>query len=105
MKQTYAVPQRDRLLVSSPPRPLRFLRVLCDKRKNPMTIDIRRVLIPLLFLHVGGCAQRQTTVVTNESAADTVRVLVYNMHAGKDAGGVDNLQRIVDFIREARADF
>ena len=31
-------------------------------------------------------------------------MLVYNIHAGKDAKGIDNLQRVVALIREARAD-
>ena len=34
----------------------------------------------------------------------TARVLVYNMHAGKDAKGVDNLQRIAALIDSLRAD-
>lgn len=33
-----------------------------------------------------------------------VRVLVFNMHAGKDAKGVDNLQRIADVVKDTRAD-
>jgi endonuclease/exonuclease/phosphatase family metal-dependent hydrolase len=33
-----------------------------------------------------------------------VRVLVYNIHAGKDAAGVDNLTRVADVVRAARAD-
>jgi endonuclease/exonuclease/phosphatase family metal-dependent hydrolase len=31
-------------------------------------------------------------------------VLVYNIHAGKDAAGVDNLERVSAVVREARAD-
>jgi endonuclease/exonuclease/phosphatase family metal-dependent hydrolase len=33
-----------------------------------------------------------------------VRVLVFNMHAGKDAKNVDNLQRIADVVKETNAD-
>ena len=33
-----------------------------------------------------------------------VRVLVYNIHAGKDAAGIDNLQRVADLVRATRAD-
>lgn len=33
-----------------------------------------------------------------------LRVLVYNIHAGKDAQAADNLQRVAELIREARAD-
>jgi endonuclease/exonuclease/phosphatase family metal-dependent hydrolase len=36
--------------------------------------------------------------------AGTIRVLVYNIHAGKDAAGVDNLERVADLVRETRAD-
>ena len=35
---------------------------------------------------------------------DTVRVLIYNIHAGKDARGVDNLQGVIALIRETEAD-
>jgi endonuclease/exonuclease/phosphatase family metal-dependent hydrolase len=42
--------------------------------------------------------------VADVQSVDTVRVIVYNMHAGKDAGGVDNLEGIVALIRETRAD-
>ena len=34
----------------------------------------------------------------------TARVLVYNMHAGKDAKGVDNLQRIASLVDSLKAD-
>lgn len=37
-------------------------------------------------------------------AARDVRVLVYNIHAGKDARGVDNLARVSDLVREVGAD-
>ena len=37
-------------------------------------------------------------------SADTVRVLIYNIHAGKDAAGVKNLDGVVALIRETRAD-
>ena len=33
-----------------------------------------------------------------------LRVLVYNIHAGKDAAGVDNLDRVAALVRETRAD-
>ena len=33
-----------------------------------------------------------------------MRVLVYNIHAGKDAKGVDNLSRVADLIRTTNAD-
>jgi beta-N-acetylhexosaminidase len=35
---------------------------------------------------------------------DPVRVVVYNIHAGKDADGVDNLERVAEVIRSVDAD-
>lgn len=37
-------------------------------------------------------------------ASSDVRVLVYNIHAGKDAGGVDNLQRVAEVVKSTNAD-
>jgi endonuclease/exonuclease/phosphatase family metal-dependent hydrolase len=34
----------------------------------------------------------------------TLNVLVYNIHAGKDAAGVDNLERVAAVVRQANAD-
>ena len=36
--------------------------------------------------------------------ASTFNVLVYNVHAGKDAAGKDNLQRVADVVHEVNAD-
>jgi endonuclease/exonuclease/phosphatase family metal-dependent hydrolase len=58
------------------------------------------VLAPLLALL--GCASAGRSA--EGQPADTVRVIVYNIHAGKDAAGADNLQGIVALIRETRAD-
>jgi endonuclease/exonuclease/phosphatase family metal-dependent hydrolase len=33
-----------------------------------------------------------------------IKVLVYNVHAGKDAAGVDNLRRVADVVKAANAD-
>ena len=33
-----------------------------------------------------------------------LRVLTYNIHAGKDAGGVDNLERVAALVRSTKAD-
>lgn len=38
------------------------------------------------------------------AAPDELRVLVYNIHAGKDAGGVGNLERVARLVREQRVD-
>src|SRR5919106_388802 len=95
------------LLRRVPLRPLRSLSVLCDKEHGEEISMARQAIraLTLALVAVGtvACAQRQAAVESGESA-DTVRVVVYNMHAGKDAAGVDNLQRIVDFVRDARAD-
>lgn len=37
-------------------------------------------------------------------AGNVIRVLVYNIHAGKDAGGVDNLDRVAEIVRRTSAD-
>ena len=38
------------------------------------------------------------------ATARSLRVLVYNIHAGKDAAGVDNLQRVAALVAETGAD-
>jgi endonuclease/exonuclease/phosphatase family metal-dependent hydrolase len=38
------------------------------------------------------------------TAPREIRVLVYNVHAGKDATGVDNLARVADLVRQTGAD-
>jgi endonuclease/exonuclease/phosphatase family metal-dependent hydrolase len=49
-----------------------------------------------------GCgASRQAG---DPGSSRVVRVLVYNIHAGKDAGGVDNLDGVVALVRETNAD-
>jgi len=39
-----------------------------------------------------------------DARARTVRVLVYNIHAGKDAAGVDNLAGVAALVRDLRVD-
>jgi endonuclease/exonuclease/phosphatase family metal-dependent hydrolase len=46
-----------------------------------------------------GCARPAPIVGPRE-----LRVLVYNVHAGKDAAGIDNLERVADLVRATRAD-
>jgi endonuclease/exonuclease/phosphatase family metal-dependent hydrolase len=53
----------------------------------------------LLTALLAACAPLVSWGGTNEA-----RVLVYNIHAGKDAAGVDNLQRVADLVRATRAD-
>lgn len=51
----------------------------------------------LFALAAGGCAH-------NRGGDDSVRVLIYNIHAGKDAKGVDNLARVAQIVSDSRAD-
>jgi endonuclease/exonuclease/phosphatase family metal-dependent hydrolase len=57
-----------------------------------------RGVIWLLALCLWGCASASTGPIV------PVRVLVYNIHAGKDAGRVDNLARVAEIITSSRAD-
>lgn len=59
--------------------------------------------VVVLLASAAGCAARPPAVA-DVPPGDTVRVLVYNIHAGKDAKAVDNLQRVIALIREVRAD-
>lgn len=59
-------------------------------------LGVRKLIeITLLTLVIVSCAS---------IAPQPLRVLVYNIHAGKDAKGVDNLQRVADLIKTSRAD-
>src|SRR5688572_10969410 len=51
-----------------------------------------------VLLLLAACA-----TATND-ANDAVRVLVFNIHAGKDAEGIDNLERVTEVIRSTGAD-
>lgn len=57
----------------------------------------QRLAVTLLAAAFAGCVPRPVV-------PDSVRVMVYNIHAGTDAGGVDNLRRVADVVRDARAD-
>ena len=59
------------------------------------------VLLAALLGTAVGCAPR--AVATGESQR-LVRVMVYNIHAGKDAAGVDNLDGVAALVRETNAD-
>jgi endonuclease/exonuclease/phosphatase family metal-dependent hydrolase len=41
---------------------------------------------------------------TTPAPGTPLKVLVYNVHAGKDAGGIDNLQRVADIVKSSGAD-
>lgn len=57
---------------------------------------VRRTLASLALL-VAACSGATT-------ADPTLRVLVYNIHAGRDAGGVDNLERVAALVTAVDAD-
>ncbi len=57
-----------------------------------------RLAAAALLALVAGCRP------ANPVAARPLRVLVYNIHAGKDAGGVDNLARVAAIVNESDAD-
>lgn len=60
------------------------------------------VALPLLLACTG---QRSAAPVARSEADDrVVRVLVWNVHAGADAAGVPNLERVAARIRAERAD-
>lgn len=57
------------------------------------------ILAGLLLL--GGCSLGRTA---RPAASDTVRVVVYNIHAGKDAAQIDNLERVAAVVMGSSAD-
>lgn len=52
----------------------------------------------VLLVALVGCAARSGAPATD------LRVMVYNIHAGKDAAGADNLERVARLIGETSAD-
>lgn len=54
----------------------------------------------IVLLGTAGCA----AVPSISGEVVPIRVLVYNIHAGRDAAGVDNLRRVADLVLESRAD-
>ncbi|MEX2110578.1 MAG: endonuclease/exonuclease/phosphatase family protein [Gemmatimonadaceae bacterium] len=59
----------------------------------------RRAVIAVLVLASAACGAFRSSGRT-----DQLHVLVYNIHAGKDAKGIDNLARVADIIRASNAD-
>ncbi len=53
-------------------------------------------------LFTAGCATHGPGA--ESPAPAQVRVLVYNIHAGKDAAGVENLERVAELVRSSGAD-
>jgi endonuclease/exonuclease/phosphatase family metal-dependent hydrolase len=67
---------------------------------------MRRRLASLIVLVVTPCLAL-SCATARRGDADTgreLRVLIYNIHAGKDAAGVDNLERVAALVREVDAD-
>ena len=60
----------------------------------------RRAHVTGMLLALAGCGVRSRPA----PSPVTVRVLVYNMHAGKDARGADNLARVAALVRQVGAD-
>lgn len=60
------------------------------------------IIAAALVVGAAGCAP--ATPSAGDVAHGRLAVLVYNIHAGKDANGVPNLDRIAAVIRDARAD-
>lgn len=60
---------------------------------------LSRVVLTSLALWGLACAS-----VRSRDTGPEVRVLIYNIHAGKDAKGVDNLARVAEIVRSTGAD-
>lgn len=65
--------------------------------------SVRRILAVTLAACVAWVACVGRSAQSSPAPAE-LRVLVYNIHAGKDAGGVDNLERVAAVVRESGAD-
>lgn len=59
-----------------------------------------RVLAAVLLAFLSGCAQ----AIHQAPAELPLRVLVFNIHAGKDAVGARNLERVAEVVRTTGAD-
>jgi endonuclease/exonuclease/phosphatase family metal-dependent hydrolase len=68
-----------------------------------MAVRRRRPTVALAAAIVlGACTQAPRPMTPGPPAV--VRVMVYNIHAGKDAAGVDNLAGVAELVRDSRAD-
>jgi endonuclease/exonuclease/phosphatase family metal-dependent hydrolase len=63
--------------------------------RPPIAARLSRLL---LLVALAACASRPT------GDTGVIRVMVYNIHAGKDAAGVDNLERVAALMRRTAAD-
>ncbi|MGH7664438.1 MAG: endonuclease/exonuclease/phosphatase family protein [Gemmatimonadaceae bacterium] len=67
-----------------------------------MNDSLRRAALLLAIVLIAAASCR--TVRRLAADPTPVRVLVYNIHAGKDASGADNLERVAALIEATRAD-
>jgi beta-N-acetylhexosaminidase len=70
-------------------------------------VRLQTTLLPATLAVLGGCTGMRVTpapVVPAARAPGITRVLVYNIHAGKDAAGVDNLAGVAELVRATDAD-
>jgi endonuclease/exonuclease/phosphatase family metal-dependent hydrolase len=68
-----------------------------------ISTSLTRVAPVVAITIVASCALFRSSP-TADRPPSTARVLTYNVHAGKDAAGVDNLQRVADVVRYSAAD-
>jgi endonuclease/exonuclease/phosphatase family metal-dependent hydrolase len=72
------------------------------RRTRPLKQAARAVISLLAgVLAIAGTACAGTR---SPSEPREIRLLIYNVHAGKDAAGADNLARVAELVRETRAD-
>ena len=83
----------------------------CRARAGPCrrAAIVSRVPIAIRSLVLAACAALLACAggpgpAAGSAPAEVVRVLVYNIHAGKDASGADNLERVSRLVRERRVD-
>jgi endonuclease/exonuclease/phosphatase family metal-dependent hydrolase len=65
---------------------------------------LRRRALAVAALALATACHRVGPPATTASPATDIRVLVLNMHAGTDAGGRGNLDRVASLVRETGAD-
>lgn len=69
-----------------------------------MTSQTLLVILLAAAPFVGACASGGQGPGSDRKGEESVRVLVYNIHAGKDADGEESLRRIAALIRDREAD-
>ena len=65
---------------------------------------VRAALLPLAVASLGVACGARRPAPAPVADASVLRVLVWNVHAGADAQGTDNLERVAALIRARRAD-